>query len=107
LTGIPGRLLKYTPGIIEKSKEREMMTGHGNTNAIAAGMEQGILALLGSKSTAALTLLVPPSELVLICCSLIATLHAIPRGAAVAGRVSGIMAQVLSLSLTHLLEIRS
>jgi hypothetical protein len=106
LTGIPGRLLKYTPGIIEKSKEREM-AGHDNTNAIAAGMEQGILALLGSKSTAALTLLVPPSELVLICCSLIATLHAIPRGAAVAGRVSGIMAQVLSLSLTHLLEIRS
>lgn len=69
------------------------MAGH---NAMVMGLEQGVLALLGSKSTTALTLLVPPSDLVLTCCGLITALHGVPRGTAVAGRISRIMSQVLS-----------
>lgn len=71
------------------------MSGHGN--ALAAGLEQGVLVLLGSKSTAALLRHAQhPSDLVLACCSLAALLHAVPPRAAVAGRVSGVMARVLS-----------
>lgn len=71
------------------------MSAHGN--ALVTGLEQGVLALLGSKSTRALLRHVPtPSDLVLTCCALVALLRAVPPGAAVAGRVSLLVAQVLS-----------
>ena len=71
------------------------MSAHGN--ALVVGLEQGVLALLGSKSTRALLRHVPhPSDLVLACCALAALLHAVPPRAAVAGRVSTALGQVLS-----------
>jgi hypothetical protein len=80
------------------------MTSH-NHNALAMGLEQGALALLGSKSTAALTRLAPPSELVLTCCGLMAALHGVPARAPVLGRVSRIMAQALyTITLNTLLQ---
>ncbi len=73
------------------------MGTHDHYNALAVGLEQGVLALLGSKSTKALLRHAPsPPDLVLACCSLAVLLRAVPPRAAVAGRVSGVMAQVLS-----------
>ena len=73
---------------------------------MALGLEQGVLTLLSSKSTKALLEHVPhPSDLVLACCALAAILHAVPQRTAVAGRVSGIMAQVLfTIALNAVLE---
>lgn len=72
------------------------MSAH-HTNALAVGLEQGVLALLGSKSTQALLRHAPsPPDLVLACCSVAALLRAVPPRAAVAGRISDVMAQVLS-----------
>lgn len=71
------------------------MSAHGN--ALVTGLEQGVLALLASRSTRALLRLAPhPSDLVLACCALTALLRAVPPRAAVAGRVSTVLAQVLS-----------
>lgn len=60
-----------------------------------AGLEQGVVALLGSKSTFGLLKLAPPGELVLMCCALAAIMRTF-RGAVVAGRVSTIMGSVLT-----------
>ena len=75
-------------------------------NPMALGLEQGVLALLSSKSTKALLSHVPhASDLVLACCALTAILRALPPRTAVAGRVSGIMTQVLfTIALNTVLE---
>jgi hypothetical protein len=70
-----------------------MHTNHDN--AMATGLEQGMLALLGRKSASALRRLVPAPDLALACLALVAILRAAPRRAAVLGRASGLMAQVL------------
>jgi hypothetical protein len=64
-------------------------------NAMITGLEQGMLALLGSKSAATLRKLVNPPDLALACLALVAILRAAPPRAAVLGRVSALMAQVL------------
>jgi hypothetical protein len=68
---------------------------HTHDNAMVTGLEQGMLALLGSKSASALRRLVPAADLALACLALVAILRAAPRRAAVLGRASGLMAQVL------------
>lgn len=75
-------------------------------NPLALGVEQGMLALLGSKSTQALLRHAPhPSDLVLACCAFTAVLHAVPPRTAVASRVSHVMIQVLfTIALNTLLE---
>lgn len=75
-------------------------------NTLVAGLEQGAIALLGSKSTQALLRLTPHAELALFCCALVAALHRIAAGGApVLGRVSALMAQVLSsIALNTLLQ---
>jgi hypothetical protein len=65
-------------------------------NVMASSLEQGLLALLGSKSSKALQRLVPASDLVLFCLSLQAVLRIIPDSWPVAGRASSIMGSVLS-----------
>ena len=64
-------------------------------NTLALGLEQGALALLGSRSSRALLRLVTHSELILVCCALQVASGAVPRGVPVVGRVSSLMAQVL------------
>jgi hypothetical protein len=61
-----------------------------------AGLEQGVLALLGSKSSQTLLKVMPHSELMLACAGLVVALHAVPERLPLAGRVSGILGQVLS-----------
>jgi hypothetical protein len=63
-------------------------------NALTAGLEQGLTALLGSKGTASLLELVDAQQLLLTCLALVAFLRALDS-LPVAGRVSGIMEQVL------------
>lgn len=63
--------------------------------SLATGVDQGVLALLGSKSSQALLKLIPHTDLILVCASLGMTVHAIPSRLPLAGRVSGIMGQVL------------
>lgn len=71
------------------------MSAHGN--ALILALQQGVLALLGSKSTIALLRHLPePSDLVLTCCALAAIMRAVPPRTAVAGRVTGVLTQVLS-----------
>ena len=71
------------------------MSAHGN--ALILALQQGVLALLGSKSTRALLRHLPdPSDLVLACLALAAVLRAVPPRAAVVGRVTGVLMQVLS-----------
>lgn len=65
------------------------------TGSLATGVDQGVLALLGSKSSRALLRLIPHSDLILVCASLGLAVHAIPARLPIAGRVSGIMGQVL------------
>jgi hypothetical protein len=62
---------------------------------MVAGLEQGVVALLGSKSTSALLKLTKPSDLALTCCAIVALLLATPRKAAVVGRVSVLLIRVL------------
>ena len=53
------------------------MSAHGN--ALILALQQGVLALLGSKSTRALLRHLPdPSDLVLACLALAAVLRAVP-----------------------------
>ena len=68
---------------------------HTTDNAMITGLEQGMLALLGSKSASALRRLIDPPDLALACLALVAILRAAPPRAAVLGRVSTLMAQVL------------
>lgn len=63
--------------------------------SLVVGLEQGVLALLGSKSTRALVQLIPHADLVLLCGALFAILHPVPDWLPVVGRVSDIMANVL------------
>ena len=63
-------------------------------HALTAGLEQGLTALLGSKGTASLLELVDAQQLLLTCLALVAFLRALDS-LPVAGRVSGIMEQVL------------
>lgn len=59
------------------------------------GLEQGVITLLGSKSTRTLLQLAAPNELILLCCALMAVIQAIPRQTPLLGRVSTMMTQVL------------
>ena len=68
---------------------------HTTDNAMITGLEQGMLALLGSKSASALRKLIEPPDLALACLALVAILRAAPPRAAMLGRVSTLMAQVL------------
>lgn len=80
---------------------------HDNSsNALVVGLEQGVLALLSSKSTVALLRYFPNrSDLVLGCCAVAALLHTVPARAAVAGRVSFALGQVLStIALNTILD---
>ena len=67
---------------------------HGN--ALSMGLEQGVLTLLGSKSSVALLRVLPHADLVLACCALIAALRSVPAAAPVLGRVSGLLLHALS-----------
>lgn len=64
------------------------------THTMATGLEQGALALLGSKSTRTLLALASPAELILLCAALQAAMSAVPRKTPLAGRLASIMAQV-------------
>ena len=68
------------------------------TSPLATGLEQGALALLGSKSSRALLELVPPADLILLCLALMAVMASVPTGAPLVGRVSSLMRQVPSFS---------
>lgn len=63
--------------------------------SLATGVDQGVLALLGSKSSQALLRLIPHVDLILVCVSLGAVMHAIPAHLPLARRVSSILGQVL------------
>jgi hypothetical protein len=58
-------------------------------------LEQGVLALLGSKSSRALLLLIPHTDLVLLCGAAFAILRPVPAWVPILGRVSDIMANVV------------
>ena len=64
--------------------------------SMATGLEQGVVALLGSKSSRALTELVSHEDLILLCCALISITSSIPRKVALVGRVSSLMTQIFS-----------
>ena len=66
------------------------------TASLAIGLEQGALALLGSKSSRALLTLVSHDELILLCCALLAVTSAIPREVALVGRMSTLMGHVFT-----------
>jgi hypothetical protein len=73
--------------------------------SLVMGLEQGIIALLGSKSTGALLRLVPASDLILACFALITVLHAVPETLPVFGKVSTLISHVLStVALNTLLQ---
>lgn len=66
------------------------------SNAVVMGLEQGFIALLGSKATAALLpLSARPETLILICLSAILVQRSATKGCPVAWRVSAITTQVL------------
>lgn len=62
--------------------------------SMATGLEQGAVALLGSKSSQTLLKLTSHEEVVLLCCALIAVTSAVPNGIALVGRISSLMTQV-------------
>ena len=64
--------------------------------SMATGLEQGVVALLGSKSSRALLLLTPHEDLILMCLALVVVARAVPSNAPLMGRVSRLMAQVFS-----------
>lgn len=64
--------------------------------SITAGLDQGVLALLGSKSSQALLKALPHSELLLACAGLVVALQTVPEHSPLTGRLAGILAQVLS-----------
>lgn len=75
--------------------------------SLATGVDQGVLALLGSKSSQALLRLIPHAELILVCVSLGVAIHChiAPLRLPLAGRVCGIMEQVLfTIALNTLLS---
>jgi hypothetical protein len=62
--------------------------------SLVVGLEQGVLALLGSKSSRALVSLTPHGDLILLCCALFSILLPVPGWVPVAGRISNIMGNV-------------
>lgn len=64
--------------------------------SMATGLEQGVVALLGSKSSRALLDVVSHEDLILICCALIAVMSMIPRNLPMIGRISSIMKQIFA-----------
>lgn len=62
--------------------------------SIVTGLEQGVVALLGSKSTRTLLRFTPPDELVLLCVGLMVATRAVPSGTPLVGRVSAAMTQI-------------
>ena len=62
--------------------------------SLVVGLEQGVVALLGSKSTRALVQITPHEDLVLLCCALFAILRPVPAWLPVIGKVSDIMGTV-------------
>jgi hypothetical protein len=64
------------------------------SNPLVVGLEQGVVAILGSKGSAALLQFSRPHELLLTSCSLLAVLHA-ARSLQGATRVTAILAQVV------------
>ncbi len=77
----------------------------GSTNALTVGLEQGVVTLLGSKSSVALMKMTNPSDLILTTLALIALMRAVPEYVMVVGRVSRIMGKVLvTVSLNSVLH---
>lgn len=64
--------------------------------SVATGLEQGVVALLSSKSSRALLTLVPHEDLILLCVALMVVTNAIPREITLLGRVSSIMASIFT-----------
>lgn len=62
--------------------------------SIVTGLDQGIVALLGSKSTQTLLRFTPAGELVLLCAGLMVATRAVPSGTPLMGRVSATMTQI-------------
>ena len=62
--------------------------------SIVTGLEQGVVTLLGSKSTRTLLQFTPPDELVLLCVGLMVASRAVPSGTPLVGRVSATMTQI-------------
>ena len=74
-------------------------------SSFAAGVDQGILTLLGSKTSVSLLKIVPHTELLLLCSGLIACLKSVSSKLPIFGRISGVMAQVLNtIALNTLLS---
>ena len=72
---------------------------------LATGLEQGVLALLGSSSSQALLQVIPHSELTLVCIALFTILRETPPKLALFGRISVLMGQVIStIALNTILE---
>jgi hypothetical protein len=77
----------------------------GSPNAFIVGLEQGVVTLLGSKSSVALLKMTRPSELILTTLALVALMRAVPDHLMVAGRVSRLMGKVLvTVSLNAVLQ---
>jgi hypothetical protein len=73
--------------------------------SLVVGLEQGVLALLGSKSTRALVKLTPHNDLVLLCCACYAILRPVPAWVPVFGKVSDIMANIVySIAINTLFD---
>jgi hypothetical protein len=73
-----------------------MTSSGGIPDSLATGLEQGVVALLGSKSSRTLLEMVGHQDLILICCALFAIATAVPPGVALVGRISSLMAQVFA-----------
>lgn len=86
-------LLKY-----EGSRPRAEMSAAGSSMPahVATGVEQGVVALLGSKSTTELLALISREDLILMSAALAAVASSVPRGAPLAGRVSSLLRQVFA-----------
>jgi hypothetical protein len=64
--------------------------------SVATGLEQGVVALLGSKSSRALLELTTHEELILMCVALIAVTSAVPVRLKLVGKLSSVMGQVFA-----------
>ena len=62
--------------------------------SLATGLDQGVLALLGSKSSQALLRLVPHHDLILVCACLASASNSVPGTTPLLARVSDILGQV-------------
>ena len=73
--------------------------------SMSTGLEQGVMLLLGSKSSHALLQFISHSDLILVCCSLLTGMHAlVPPKTPLVSRVSDILHNVLlTIALNTLL----